>query len=327
MPGYELRVVDPESGAMRRPGVPGELWVRGYGVTRGYHGKPDETAAALDADGWFHTGDLAVLDADGYLKFLGRLKDMLKVGGENVDPAELEAFLLGYAPVAQVKVVGIPDARLGEVAVACVVLRPGSSATEDDVIAFCRGRIASFKIPRRVLFVTGYPLTSTGKVQRFALRDRVSAMLEAEGTMANETHDEARLHAPVGFGPDVEAELVLSRDTFSIRYDMDRETGVISRHGHALEGMSLAGKIVYFPAVQGGVAAGWAFLALTGRGVAPAGVLFGRTNPVMIQGLVLAGSPVMHRVSPDPFTVFRTGDRVRMSPSRGLVERAARTGC
>jgi predicted aconitase with swiveling domain len=131
----------------------------------------------------------------------------------------------------------------------------------------------------------------------------------------------AALSAPRGFGPDVEAEIVLSRDTFSIRYDMDRETGVISRRGHALEGQSLAGKIVYFPAVQGGVAAGWAFLALVHRRVAPAGILFGRTNPVMIQGLVLAGIPTMHRVSPDPFTVFKTGDRVRMSPSRGVVER------
>ncbi|MEX2148428.1 MAG: DUF126 domain-containing protein [Candidatus Rokuibacteriota bacterium] len=134
----------------------------------------------------------------------------------------------------------------------------------------------------------------------------------------------AALTAPRGFGPDVEAEIVLSKDTFSIRYDMDRETGVISRRGHALEGQSLAGKIVYFPAVQGGVAAGWAFLALVHRRVAPAGILFGRTNPVMIQGLVLAGIPTMHRVSPDPFTVFKTGDRVRMSPSRGVVERVAR---
>ncbi len=131
----------------------------------------------------------------------------------------------------------------------------------------------------------------------------------------------ALLRSPVGFGPDVEGEIVLSRDTFSIRYDMDRETGVISRRGHALEGLSLAGRIVYFPGVQGGVAAGWAFLALAGRGVAPAGVLFGRTNPVMIQGLVLAGIPVMHRIAPDPFTVLRTGDRVRMSPARGVVER------
>ncbi|HEV8437170.1 MAG TPA: DUF126 domain-containing protein [Methylomirabilota bacterium] len=128
------------------------------------------------------------------------------------------------------------------------------------------------------------------------------------------------LSAPAGFGPDVEAEIVLSRDTFSIRYDMDRDTGVISRKGHALEGRSLAGRIVYFPAVQGGVAAGWAFLALVHRGVAPAGVLFGRTNPVMIQGLVLAGIPAMHRVSPDPFTVLQSGDRVRMCPGRGVVE-------
>jgi uncharacterized protein len=134
----------------------------------------------------------------------------------------------------------------------------------------------------------------------------------------------ASLSAPRGFGPDVEAEIVLSKDTFSIRYDMDRETGVISRRGHALEGQSLAGKIVYFPAVQGGVAAGWAFLALVHRRVAPAGMLFGRTNPVMIQGLVLAGIPTMHRVTPDPFTVFKTGDRVRMSPSRGVVEPLAR---
>jgi predicted aconitase with swiveling domain len=108
------------------------------------------------------------------------------------------------------------------------------------------------------------------------------------------------LTAPLGFGPAVEAEIVLSRDTFSLRYDMDRETGVVSRKGHALEGLSLAGKIVYFPAVQGGVAAGWGFLALAHRGVAPAGILFGRTNPVMIQGLVLAGIPVMHRLSPIP---------------------------
>ncbi len=129
------------------------------------------------------------------------------------------------------------------------------------------------------------------------------------------------LRGPRGFGPDVDGEIVLSRDTFSIRYDMDRETGVISRRGHALEGRSLAGTIVYFPAVQGGVAAGWAFLALVGRGVAPAAVLFGRTNPVMIQGLVLAGIPTMHQLTPDPFTVLHSGDRVRVSPARGVVER------
>lgn len=137
------------------------------------------------------------------------------------------------------------------------------------------------------------------------------------------------LTGPPGFGPDVEAEILLSRDTFSIRYDMDRTTGIVSRKGHALEGRSLAGRIVYFPAVQGGVAAGWAFLALAHRGVAPAGVLFGRTNPVMVQGLVLAGIPVMHRLAPDPFSVLASCDRVRMSPARGVVElvtRACDTG-
>ncbi len=128
------------------------------------------------------------------------------------------------------------------------------------------------------------------------------------------------LRAPKGFGPDVEGEILLSRDTFSARYDMDRETGVISRSGHSLEGMSLVGKIVYFPAVQGGVAAGWAFIKLKEKGIAPAGVLFGITNPVMIQGLVLAGISTMHHVSPDPFTVLKTGDRVCMSPVCGTLE-------
>ncbi len=132
------------------------------------------------------------------------------------------------------------------------------------------------------------------------------------------------LRGPRGFGPDVEGEILLSPDTFSIRYDLDRETGVISRKGHALEGLSLAGRIVYFRAVQGGVAAGWAFLALKHRGWAPAGVLFGRSNPVMIQGLVLAGIPAMHRVRPDPLRVLRSGDRVRMRPARGVVEMVTR---
>ena len=132
------------------------------------------------------------------------------------------------------------------------------------------------------------------------------------------------LQAPRGFGEDVTAEILLSRDTFSIRYDMDRETGVISRRGHALEGQSLAGRIVYFPAVQGGVAAGWAFLDLVARGLAPAGVLFGRTNPVMVQGLVLAHIAVMHRLTPDPLAVLQTGDRVRMCPGQGRVELVAR---
>jgi fatty-acyl-CoA synthase len=177
IPGYELRVIDPGTSQPAGPGRPGELLVRGYGVMRGYHRKPAETALAIDPLGWFHTGDLATVDAEGFVRFLGRVRDTLKVGGENVDPAEVEAFLLRHPAVAQVKIVGIPDARLGEVPVACVIGAPGRSVTEDGLIAFCRGRIASFKIPRRVVFVSEYPLTSSGKVQRFALRDRVLAVL------------------------------------------------------------------------------------------------------------------------------------------------------
>lgn len=173
VPGHEFRVVDAETGQPVPPGMPGELCARGDGLMRGYFRQPAETARAIDAEGWFHTGDLATIDADGFVRFLGRAKDMLKVGGENVDPAEVEAFLLGHPAVAEVKVVGIPDARLGEVPVACVVPRAGQAVTEEDVAAFCRGRIASFKIPRRVVVVEAYPMTSSGKVQRFALRERV----------------------------------------------------------------------------------------------------------------------------------------------------------
>jgi fatty-acyl-CoA synthase len=177
VPGYELRVIHPSTGEPVGPGVPGELLVRGYGVMRGYYRRPAETALAIDPLGWFHTGDLATVDAEGFVRFLGRVRDTLKVGGENVDPAEVEAFLLHHPAVAQVKIVGIPDLRLGEVPVACVIGTPGQSVAEEELIAFCRGRIASFKIPRRVVFVSEYPLTSSGKVQRFALRDRVLAVL------------------------------------------------------------------------------------------------------------------------------------------------------
>jgi len=138
---------------------------------------PEETARAIDAGGWFHTGDVATIDAEGFVRFIGRGKDMLKVGGENVDPAEVEAFLMTHPAVEQVKVVGVPDARLGEVPVACVVPKAGRSIDGDAVTAFCRGKIASFKIPRQVVLVEDYPMTSSGKVQRFALRERVMAGL------------------------------------------------------------------------------------------------------------------------------------------------------
>jgi fatty-acyl-CoA synthase len=173
VPGHEFRVVDPETGRPRPPGVAGELRVRGEGLLREYYRRPRETAEAFDAEGWFRTGDRATIDAHGFVRFLGRLKDMLKVGGENVDPTEVEAFLAGHPAVERVTVVGVPDARLGEVPVACIVPRAGTSVGVEELATFCAGKIASFKIPRRVVLVEDYPMTSSGKVQRAALRERV----------------------------------------------------------------------------------------------------------------------------------------------------------
>lgn len=171
LPGYECKIIDPATGSMLPPGTPGELCCRGYGVMQGYYKKPDDTARAVDAQGWLHSGDMATMRDDGTIRFLGRYKEMLKVGGENVDPVEVEALLLQHPAVQQVKVVGVPDSRLQEVACACVVLTPGAQGEADALIAFCRGKIASFKIPRYVLYMKEYPMTSSGKVQKFKLRE------------------------------------------------------------------------------------------------------------------------------------------------------------
>ena len=173
--GYELRIVDPATGKDQPVSVPGEILVRGYMVTRGYYNKPEETARAIDAEGWFHTGDMGLIRPDGHMRFLGRYKDMLKIGGENVDPMEVEAFLTTHPAIAAAAVVGLPDARLAEVAVAFVLLAPGATLTEREVIEHCRGRVASFKIPRHVCVVDELPMTTTGKVQKVKLRERARA--------------------------------------------------------------------------------------------------------------------------------------------------------
>ena len=173
--GYELRIVDPVTGKDQPVSEPGEILVRGYMVTRGYYNKPEETARAIDAEGWFHTGDMGLLRPDGHMRFLGRYKDMLKIGGENVDPMEVEAFLMSHPAIAAAAVVGLPDARLAEVAVAFVMLAPGATLSERDVVEHCRGRVASFKIPRHVRFVDALPMTTTGKVQKVKLRERARA--------------------------------------------------------------------------------------------------------------------------------------------------------
>ena len=171
LPGCAVRIVDADTGAERPTGTPGEIVVRGYPLMLGYYGKPVETARAIDQDGWFHTGDMGVLRADGHLHFVGRYKDMLKVGGENVDPMEVEAFLMGHPAIKGAAVVGRPDPRLSEVAVAFVQLAPGRTLSEEEVIAHCRGHLASFKIPRHVAFVDEFPMTSTGKIQKVVLRE------------------------------------------------------------------------------------------------------------------------------------------------------------
>jgi fatty-acyl-CoA synthase len=178
LPGYEFKVIDPTTGQALPPGTMGELCTRGYGVMRGYYQKPEETAKAIDAAGWLHTGDMAIRRDDGMVRFLGRYKEILKVGGENVDPVEVEAFLLQHPAVNQVKIVGVPDARLSEVGAACLILNPGASVTAPDLIEFCRGKLASFKIPRHVVFVKEFPMTSSGKVQKFRLREVVMQELQ-----------------------------------------------------------------------------------------------------------------------------------------------------
>jgi fatty-acyl-CoA synthase len=170
-PGYEIRVTDPDTDRDRPRGEPGEILVRGYMLMQGYYKKPEETARTIDSEGWLHTGDMGVLRPDGHLRFVGRYKDMLKIGGENVDPMEVEAYLMGHPAINLAAVVAYPDARLSEVGVAFVRLEPGQALTEEQVLAYCRGKIASFKIPRRVIFVDEYPMTPSGKIQKARLRE------------------------------------------------------------------------------------------------------------------------------------------------------------
>ena len=166
----EFRVIDPETGADQPPDTPGELLFRGYSMMTGYYRKPEATAETIDAEGWLHSGDMVRIRPDGHLVFMGRYKDMLKVGGENVAPAEIEGRLLELAEVAEVAVVGYPDPRLGEVPVAYVVAAAGAALTEDEVVGALRGRVASFKLPRHARLVDALPMTPSGKVRKVELR-------------------------------------------------------------------------------------------------------------------------------------------------------------
>jgi len=177
VPGAEVRIVDPETRIDVAPGVEGEIAIRGVSVCEGYYRDPEKTAAQFDERRWYYTGDRGSLDVAGRMQFIGRLKDMLKVGGENVAPAEVEAQLALHPAVKLAQVVGVPDDRLVEVVAAFVELRPGARATEEDLIAHCRGQIASFKEPRYVRFVTEWPMSAT-KVQKEPLRQRLIEELQ-----------------------------------------------------------------------------------------------------------------------------------------------------
>jgi fatty-acyl-CoA synthase len=170
-PHVEVKVVDPDTGLVVERGLPGELCTRGYSVMLGYWEDPDRTAEAVDRAGWMHTGDLATMDDDGYLNIVGRSKDMVIRGGENVYPREIEEFLYTHEAIADVQVIGVPDAKYGEELCAWVIARAGVELDEDAVRDYCRGRLAHFKVPRYVIFADEFPMTVTGKVQKFKMRE------------------------------------------------------------------------------------------------------------------------------------------------------------
>ena len=174
LPGIEVRVVDSATGAECARGSPGEILVRGWNLMKGYYNMPEQTARAIDAEGWLHTGDLGVMDAEGRLRFAGRAKELIRVGGENVAPAEVEDVLHGHPAVVQAQVIGVPDPRLMEVPAAYVILSPGAGTTPEELIAWCRERCAGFRVPRYMRIVDGFEhigMTGSAKVQKSKLRE------------------------------------------------------------------------------------------------------------------------------------------------------------
>jgi fatty-acyl-CoA synthase len=170
-PHLEIKVIDPATGTTLPRGTPGEQCTRGYSVMLGYWEDPDATSSAIDAAGWMHTGDLAVMDDDGYLRIVGRIKDMIIRGGENIYPREVEEFLYHLPEILEVEVIGVPSERYGEEVMAWVRLREGADVTGSDLAAACRGRIATYKIPRYWKLTDSFPRTVTGKTQKYRMRE------------------------------------------------------------------------------------------------------------------------------------------------------------
>ncbi|AEF94743.1 Long-chain-fatty-acid--CoA ligase [Desulfotomaculum nigrificans CO-1-SRB] len=180
IPNVEAKILDPETGAECPPGVQGEICARGYNVMKGYYKMPEATAQAIDANGWLHTGDLGVMDHNGYFKITGRLKDMIIRGGENIYPREIEEFLYTHPLVKDVQVVGVPSAKYGEEVLAFIQPKEGANLTKEEIQAYCQNKIAKYKIPSYVLFTDSYPTTASGKVQKYRLREKAIRELGLE---------------------------------------------------------------------------------------------------------------------------------------------------
>jgi len=176
MPEIEVSIIDPETGREAPRGAVGEICCRGYNVMKGYYNNPEATAKAIDLDGWLHSGDLGTMDEEGYVTITGRLKDMIIRGGENVYPREIEEFLYRMDGILDVQVVGVPSRKFGEEVGAFVILKPDVSLEPDDVKDFCRGQIARYKIPKYIAFVDSYPMTASGKIQKYKLREIAARM-------------------------------------------------------------------------------------------------------------------------------------------------------
>jgi fatty-acyl-CoA synthase len=187
-PHVEIKIVSPDTGDVVERGETGEFCTRGYSVMIGYWNDPERTAEAVDADGWMHTGDLATMDADGYVNIVGRIKDMVIRGGENIYPREIEEFLYGHPDISDVQVIGVPDAKYGEELMAWVQLRPGADPlSSDDVREYCRGKIAHYKVPRYVHVTEEFPMTVTGKIQKYKMRQEAIRLLGLEDAAAIDT--------------------------------------------------------------------------------------------------------------------------------------------
>ena len=187
IPNLEAKIVDQETGEEMPIGEQGELCSRSFMNMKGYYKMPQATAEAIDAEGWLHTGDLATVDDEGYFKITGRLKDMIIRGGENVYPREIEEFLYSNPKISDVQIIGVPDERFGEEIMAWVLLKPDETATEDEIKEFCRGKIAHFKVPHYVKFLTEFPMTVTGKIQKFVMRDMAVEELKLQDAAGIET--------------------------------------------------------------------------------------------------------------------------------------------